>query len=249
MAPGVIGVIPARYGSTRFPGKPLALIKGVPMVQRVYQRCRRARLLDEVVVATDDRRIADCVAGFGGRAVMTSPRHRSGSDRIAEVLRKLDIRNSEFEIVVNVQGDEPLVSPAAIDQLARAMLADRELQMATLATAFRDRRELESPDTAKIVVDGEGYALYFSRAVIPHAREAADFQLRRYRKHIGMYAYRAAFLRRFTGWKAGRLERAERLEQLRALEHGVRIKVVATRHYSPSVDTRQDLKRAERLAR
>ena len=247
--PMVLGVIPARYGSTRFPGKPLALIAGQPMIQRVYQRCLKARSLSGVVVATDDQRIAACVAGFGGSVVMTSARHRSGTDRIAEVLQKFRIQNSKFPIILNIQGDEPLVSPRAIDQLAEAMIADPSLQMATLATAFHDRQELASPNTAKIAVDDDGFALYFSRAVIPHAREAGEFELRRYRKHVGMYAYRADFLGRFTAWKPGRLERVEQLEQLRALEHGVRIKVVDTRHYSPAVDTPQDLRRIARLLR
>jgi 3-deoxy-manno-octulosonate cytidylyltransferase (CMP-KDO synthetase) len=246
-APLVLGVIPARYGSTRFPGKPLALIAGKPMIQHVYRRCLQARSLAGVVVATDDRRIAACVEGFGGSVAMTAVRHRSGTDRIAEVLQKPEIRNQKFRIVINIQGDEPLVSPRAIDQLAAAMAADPKLQMATLATAFRDRQELDSPNTAKIAVDDDGCALYFSRAVIPHAREDRDFDLGCYRKHIGMYAYRADFLRQFTAWKPGRLERVEQLEQLRALEHGVRIKVVSTRHYSPAVDTPQDVRRIARL--
>ena len=243
----VLGVIPARFGSTRFPGKPLALIAGRPMIWHVYRRCRRARLLDEVVVATDDRRIAACVDGFGGTVVMTSRRHRSGTDRIAEVLRKSEIRSSEYEIVINIQGDEPLVAPAAIDQLARAMLADPRIAMATLATQFRSRDELASPHTAKIVTDRQGFALYFSRSVIPHHRGPGRPDLARYLKHIGMYAYRSDFLRTFTGWRPSRLEKTERLEQLRALEHGVRIKVVNTRHYSPSVDTPSDLRRVARL--
>jgi 3-deoxy-manno-octulosonate cytidylyltransferase (CMP-KDO synthetase) len=149
--------------------------------------------------------------------------------------------------VVNIQGDEPLVSPRAIDQLAKAMIANPGLQMATLATAFKDRQELASPNTAKIAVDGEGYALYFSRSVIPCRRESARFDLCDYRKHIGMYAYRTDFIKQFASWAPGRLEGIEQLEQLRALEHGVRIKVVDTRHYSPSVDTPRDLRRVARL--
>ncbi|MCU0606171.1 MAG: 3-deoxy-manno-octulosonate cytidylyltransferase [Candidatus Edwardsbacteria bacterium] len=243
----VLGVIPARFGSTRFPGKPLALLAGRPMIEHVYDRCRRAALLDETVVATDDGRIRRCVEGFGGTAVLTSRRHPSGTDRIAEVLSKPGFRHSNYDIVVNIQGDEPLVSPAAIDRLARAMIADPRLAMATLAARFGDRRELEDPNTVKIAADGGGYALYFSRAVIPFRRESARFDLRDYRKHIGMYAYRADFLKRFTAWPPGRLEGIERLEQLRALEHGVRIKVVGTRHYSPAVDTPADLRRVARI--
>lgn len=242
----ILGVIPARYGSTRFPGKPLATLAGRPMIEHVYRRCLRSRLLSAVVVATDDARIRRCVEGFGGTAVMTSRRHRSGSDRIAEVLRRPEIARSGYRVVINVQGDEPLVSPAAIDQLARAMIADPRLAMATLAARFRDRRELADPNTVKIAVDGGGNALYFSRSVIPFRRGADGFDLRDYRKHVGMYAYRAGFLQRFTTWPPGRLEGAEQLEQLRALEHGARIKVVDTRHHSPAVDTPADLRRVAR---
>jgi 3-deoxy-manno-octulosonate cytidylyltransferase (CMP-KDO synthetase) len=242
----ILGVIPARYGSTRFPGKPLAMIAGRPMIEHVYRRCRRAKLLTDVVVATDDQRIKRCVEGFGGTAVMTSTRHRSGTDRIAEALGKLQIRNYKFQIVINIQGDEPQISPRAIDQLARAMLADPRLGMATLAAPFTDRRELASPDTVKIAVDKEGYALYFSRAIIPVCREPASFDLRHYRKHIGMYAFRADVLQRFTAWPAGRLENLEKLEQLRALERGLRIRVISTSHSSPSVDTPADLRRLVR---
>ncbi|MDI6740985.1 MAG: 3-deoxy-manno-octulosonate cytidylyltransferase [Candidatus Edwardsbacteria bacterium] len=255
----ILGVIPARYGSTRFPGKALAPIAGRPMIEHVYRRCLRSKLLSEVIVATDDERIRRCVQGFGGTAMMTSMRHQSGTDRIAEALRKYQIRpldapstslragargkNPKSEIVVNIQGDEPLVSPRAIDQLAQAMIDDPELRMATLATGFKTREEVESPNTAKIVVDREGFALYFSRAAIPFARAPGDFNLRRHLKHIGMYAYRADFLLQFTAWKPGRLERIEKLEQLRALEHGVRIRVIPTRRHSPSVDTPDDLRR------
>ncbi len=249
MKPRVIGLIPARYGSTRFPGKPLALIAGRPMIELVYRRCLRSRLLEEVAVATDDPRIAACVAAFGGRAVMTSRRHRSGTDRIAEALAKLEHRRRKFEIVVNIQGDEPLVSPAAIDQLASAMICDPTVPMATLAARFGDRRELEDPNTVKIAVDRDGDALYFSRSVIPFARQPGKTDLGRYRKHIGLYAYRASFLRRFTSWPPGRLEGIEQLEQLRALERGARIRVVPTRHHSPAVDTPADLKRAESMLR
>ena len=247
----ILGVIPARYGSTRFPGKPLALIAGRPMIEHVYRRCRRAALLSDVVVATDDARIMRCVAGFGGTAVMTSTRHRSGTDRIAEAIQKFEIRpldfargdNTKIGIVINIQGDEPLVSPRAIDRLAQAMIDDPRMEMATLAARFRDRGELVSPNTVKIAVDKGGYALYFSRAIIPFYREPASFDLCNYRKHIGIYAYRADFLEQFTAWPPGRLEQIEKLEQLRALEHGVRIRVVFTKHHSPAVDTPDDLRR------
>ena len=246
-ATGIIGVIPARYGSTRFPGKPLALIRGKPMIQHVYERCQKVRSLDSVLVATDDARIYSCVTGFGGRAVMTSPRHQTGTDRIAEAIRKFKIQNTKFQIIINIQGDEPLISPRAIDLLAATMACDPGLRMATLATPFRDRRELESPDTVKIAVDREGFAMYFSRAVIPFIRDARETDPGLFLKHIGMYAYRIGFLHRFTAWPAGRLEKMEKLEQLRALERGVRIRVMVTPDHSPGVDTPRDLEQVRAL--
>jgi 3-deoxy-manno-octulosonate cytidylyltransferase (CMP-KDO synthetase) len=234
----ILGVIPARYGSTRFPGKPLALIKGKPMIQHVYQRCLRARLLDEVAVATDDRRIFDCVEGFGGRAVMTSESHQSGSDRIAEVIRKPGYQG--YGIVINIQGDEPLIDPRAIDRLAGAMLSDPKLQMATLAGSFRDPKDLRSHNTVKIACDEQGLALYFSRSVIPFDRDNKS-GLQTYLKHIGIYAYRRKTLTDFVGWPQSRLEKTEKLEQLRALENGVRIKIIKTSYIPVAVDAPGDI--------
>lgn len=239
----MLGVIPARYGSTRFPGKPLALISGQPMIRLVYQRCRRSRLLDRLVVATDDRRIYDCVLGFGGQAVLTSNRHRSGSDRVAEVARRPDFRS--FGIVLNIQGDEPLIIPSAIDRLVRAMIADRRQQMATLGTRFSDLAEARSPHTAKVTVNRNGQALYFSRHPIPFVRDGRAKPGQHYIKHVGIYAFRRDFLLRFAHSLPGRLEKLENLEQLRALEMGEQIRVVMTRYSRPAVDCPSDVARVE----
>jgi len=239
-----LGVIPARYGSTRFPGKPLALIAGRPMIQHVYQRCLKARTLDRVVVATDDRRIYDCIRSFNGQAVMSSARHKSGSDRIAEIIEKTGYRG--FDIIINIQGDEPLIDHKAIDLLAKSMKAEKNVQMATLASDFNSRQEIDDPNTAKIVTDIKGNALYFSRSPIPFIRETKKAEVRSYLKHIGMYAYRRDFLLQFTKWEEGRLESMEKLEQLRALENGVNIKVLYTKYNSLSVDTPDDIMAVEK---
>jgi 3-deoxy-manno-octulosonate cytidylyltransferase (CMP-KDO synthetase) len=235
----VLGVIPARYGSTRFPGKPLAMIKGKPMIEHVYRRCLKARMLDSVVVATDDRRIYDCVLSFGGRVMMTSPEHCSGSDRIAEVIQRPGYRG--FGIIINIQGDEPLVDPKAVDLLAKGMVSDAKLQMVTLAGSFRNSKDLISPNTVKVVCDAEKMALYFSRSVIPFDRDRKA-GLKAYLKHIGIYAYRRQTLLDFIHWSQSKLERTEKLEQLRALENGVRIKVIKTTYLPVAVDTPGDLR-------
>jgi len=235
-----IGIIPARYGSTRFPGKPLADILGRPMIWHVYQSCLKAKSLDKLLVATDDRRIYDCVVAFGGLAVMTSRKHRSGTDRIAEALTKSETRRSEFGTIINIQGDEPLIDPKAIDLLAKAMAGSNKPEMATLAGSFKDKEDLLSPNTAKVVADGRGYALYFSRSVIPGSR-TGDFRLSNYRKHIGIYAYRRETLFKLISWPQSALEKAEKLEQLRALEHGVKIKLIKTVYRPQAVDTPSDL--------
>ncbi len=239
----ILGVIPARFGSTRFPGKPLALINGKPMVQHVYQRCLRAKLLDKVVVATDDKRICDCVLGFGGQAVMTSKKHRSGSDRIAELIRKPGYRG--FSIILNIQGDEPLIDPGAIDLLAGEMAGNPKQMMATLATSFENAGDIEKSNTAKVVTDTQGRALYFSRLPIPFIREENAGRVGHYLKHIGMYAYRQNFLIKFTQWPEGRLERMEKLEQLRALENGAAIKVLRTNYRCLAVDSPGDINKIE----
>jgi 3-deoxy-manno-octulosonate cytidylyltransferase (CMP-KDO synthetase) len=240
----ILGVIPARYGSTRFPGKPLAMICGKPMIQHVYQRCLRAKRLDEVVVATDDIRIYNCVRGFNGQVVVTSKKHRSGSDRIAEVIRKPRYRG--FNIILNIQGDEPLIDPRAINLLAKIMFDNPKEQMATLATNFKNAREVANPTTAKVVTDIQGRALYFSRCPIPFIRDQNAGKAGPFLKHIGLYAYRRTFLIKFTQWPEGRLERLEKLEQLRALENGANIKVLRTSYSCLSVDSPGDVGQIER---
>ncbi|MBI5806404.1 3-deoxy-manno-octulosonate cytidylyltransferase [candidate division TA06 bacterium] len=243
-----IGIIPARYGSTRFPGKPLANIQGRPMIWHVYQRCLKAKSLDQLLVATDDRRIYDCVTDFGGMAVMTSKKHKSGTDRIAEALKKHEARSSKFEIIINIQGDEPLMDPKAIDLLARAMKVNRKPEMATLVGSFRDEKDLLSPNTAKVVADELGNAMYFSRSVIPVSREGS-LRLTNYLKHIGIYAYRRDILFKLISWSQSALEKTEKLEQLRALEHGVKIKLINTSYRPTAVDVPADLTRINKTLR
>jgi 3-deoxy-manno-octulosonate cytidylyltransferase (CMP-KDO synthetase) len=239
----VAGVIPARYHSTRLPGKPLSDIGGKPMIQHVYENALRASVLDPVLVATDDERIAAAVAGFGGRAVMTSADHQTGSDRIAEVARGLDT-----EVVVNIQGDEPFVSPRMLEEVVRPLFEDAELPMCTLMNEIPEEA-FSDPAVVKVVTDLAGNALYFSRSLIPYPRRREGH---RAYEHIGIYAYRREFLLAYTALAPTPLEHAESLEQLRALEHGYRIKVVLTGadDYIPlSVDTPEDLERARTLFR
>ena len=235
----VAGIIPARFGSTRFPGKALADLLGKPVIQRVYEGCSKAKTLDELLVATDDERIRSVVEGFGGKAAMTSPTHPSGTDRLAEVARGLDV-----DVVVNVQGDEPFMVGELIDQLAEPFRSDPELQMATAAADFGEGEDTEDPNIVKVVCDLDDYALYFSRCPIPFRRNATEVKVR---KHMGIYAYRKAFLLQFAGWAPTPLEKTEALEQLRALEHGERIKVIQTACNSFGIDTPQDLETAKAL--
>ena len=236
----VIGVIPARYASSRFEGKALALLGGRPLVQHVYERSSRAKRLDEVFIATDDARIADAVRSFGGNAVMTSVTHTSGTDRIAEAASRMDV-----DVVVNIQGDEPFISPRAIDQAVEPFERDSDLEMTTLMQPISEENTLNDPNVVKVVVDCDGYALYFSRSLIPHPRRR---QAVRAYQHIGLYAYRKEFLLRFASLPPGRLEQAEALEQLRALEHRHRILVLeAEEHSGIGVDTPEDLEKANRL--
>ena len=238
--PSVIAIIPARFQSTRLPGKALAEIAGRPMIEHVYRRASSARTVSRVLVATDDRRIYEAVERFGGEARMTSPAHASGTDRLAEVAASLEI-----DLIVNVQGDEPLLAPDTIDAAVAPLAADPALEMSTLRRRITDRAELQNPNVTKVVVDADGYALYFSRAAIPYTRPgqpAADAWA-----HIGLYAYRRATLLRLAALPPTALERAEALEQLRALEHGIRIKAVETAHDTPGVDTPEDLERVRAL--
>jgi 3-deoxy-manno-octulosonate cytidylyltransferase (CMP-KDO synthetase) len=233
--------IPARYKSTRFEGKPLALIAGRPMIQHIYEKAAECRALDEAYVATDDQRIFDCVTGFGGKAIMTNEHHRSGTDRIAEAADKMKL--ADLDIVVNIQGDQPLFQPAIITELIAPLIEDPTLPMSTLMYRIKDERELHDTNHVKVVVDKKGYALYFSRHTIPFYRDRKSMTV--HYKHLGIYAYRKHFLTTFTELPYGVLEGAEKLEQLRALEHGYRIRVVETPWNSTEVDTPEDIKVVE----
>ena len=236
----VVAVIPARYQSTRLPGKPLADIQGRPMIEHVHRAAAQARTIDAVLVATDDRRVADAVHAFGGIAVMTRPDHATGSDRLAEVAAAL-----EAAIVVNVQGDEPLILPEQIDAAVHTVLDRPDEVMGTLRRAIQDAAELDNPAVVKVVVDATGHALYFSRAPIPFARATAHPPAMW--KHLGLYAYRRDFLLRMARLAPTPLERTESLEQLRVLEHGFRIATAETTADTIGVDTPQDLDRVRRL--
>lgn len=231
-------IIPARYGATRFPGKPLALLAGKPLVCHVAERARRARGVSRVAVATDDERIAAAARSCGAEAVMTGPA-ASGTDRVAEAARGM----GAADVVVNLQGDEPLVEPEAIEALLGAM-EDGSVAMATLSRPL-EAGELSRPHVVKVVTRANGDALYFSRAAIPHRRQGGESPLAR--AHVGIYAFRAAFLQEFARLPPGRLEREESLEQLRALEHGHGIRVVETGYRGFGVDTPEDLERARAL--
>ena len=233
-----VAFIPARYRSTRFEGKPLTLIAGRPMIQHVYERTTRCRALDEVYVATDDQRIFDCVVGFGGKAIMTDEHHQSGTDRIAEAADKVKL--ADHDIVVNIQGDQPIFQPTIITELITPLIEDPALPMSTLMYRIKDERELHDTNHIKVVVDNKGYALYFSRLTIPFYRDQESRAI--HYKHLGIYAYRKHFLVTFTKLHYGVLEGAEKLEQLRVLEHGYRIRVVETPFDSTEVDTPEDIK-------
>ena len=243
----VVGIIPARWGSTRFPGKPLHLLAGKPLLQHVWEQSRRARKLDRLIIATDDSRIAKAAGGWGADVALTSRKHLSGTDRIAEVVRK----TKGARYVVNIQGDEPMIDPQLINQLVRELQKDDSLQMITAAHPFPDARETQSPHQVKVVVDRNGFALYFSRARIPGGnsdqRAATSDDPSGFLRHQGIYGYTRDTLLRFVRWNQSPLEKAESLEQLRALENGVRIKVIVTGGGSPGVDTPEDARKIERI--
>lgn len=239
----VIAIIPARYQSNRFPGKPLALIAGKPMIQHVVERAMKVKLLSRVVVATDDQRIGDCVAGFGGEYVLTRSNHVTGSDRLAEAAELLGI--SEHDVVVNIQGDQPLFPAEVIEQVALPLVDDPALPMSTLIYKIIRPEEITDPNHVKTVFDRDNNALYFSRAPIPFQRNPEDVEVPTYYKHLGFYAYRKGFLLSFVALPEGEWERFEKLEQLRALEYGYKIRVVLTDHDSIEVDTPEDLVRVE----
>ena len=234
-------IIPARWGATRFPGKALHPIAGKPLLQHVWERASRARGIDQVIVATDDERIAQAAFDFGAEVSMTSTRHRSGTDRIAEVAARL----RGVTHLINVQGDEPMIDPGLISRLARELIADRSLGIVTAADVIEDAAELANPNVVKVVRDRLGNALYFSRSPLPYIRDAKNRlpQLR----HQGIYGYTRKFLLQFVQWKPSPLEQAESLEQLRALENGADIRVLVTKQRSIGVDTPEDAVAAERL--
>ncbi len=244
---GVTVVIPARYASTRFPGKPLADLCGKPMIQWVYERSSLCESVDRVIVATDDDRIARAVESFGGDVVMTRSDHPTGTDRLAEVAAVLD-----DELIVNVQGDEPLIDPAMIQAAVSPLLADNSIPMGTLKTPLTSVDEYKNPNVVKVVTDRQGFALYFSRAPIPYPRDFGDTLQQRWQelaaaKHIGLYVYRREFLLHYPQLQATPLENQECLEQLRALEHGYRIRVAETDLTGQGVDSPEDLERVREI--
>jgi 3-deoxy-manno-octulosonate cytidylyltransferase (CMP-KDO synthetase) len=234
----IIGIIPARYSATRLPGKPLADICGKPLIQYVYEQAKKAKFLEDVIVATDDERILEAVEKFGGKAVMTSPSHPSGTDRCAEVARKIDC-----DFVINIQGDEPLIPPEVIDKVAEALKESTDETPMTSAATIASEEERENSNVVKVVTDQKGIALYFSRSPIPFYRNPIAPTLR----HIGIYGYRKDFLLKFVSLPQTPLERTESLEQLRALEHGFRIKIVLVDYSPVGVDTPEDLERVRQL--
>ena len=241
----VVAIIPARYGSTRFPGKPLATIGGKPMVQHVYESASRPPGLDQVLVATDDRRILETVRGFGGEAVLTSIDHASGTDRLAEVAKKI-----KSQWVINVQGDLPFIRPQTITRTLRALQREHSIVMGTARVPIFSKGELLNPNVVKVVTDAEGFALYFSRAPIPYRRapQAQNMKGREVlgHRHLGIYVYRRDFLLKLSRLRPVPLELTEGLEQLRPMSHGYRIRVVDVDENSVEVDTPEDLKRAEK---
>lgn len=236
----VVGIIPARYASTRFPGKPLADVAGKPMIQHVWERTVPSNSLDQVWVATEDRRIYEIVQGFGGNALLTSPDHSSGTDRLAEAARVLGL--DAEDLVVNIQGDEPLVRAEMIDRLVEGIEEHPAFPMATLAYATENEGEYHDPNVVKIVTDPLGKALYFSRSPIPFHRDDISRPFT-FLKHLGFYAYRHSFLQVFTRLPPGKLEQTEKLEQLRATEHGYPIRVIVSPWDTRGIDTPEDLDR------
>lgn len=242
-----VGVIPARWGSTRFPGKSLAPLCGKPLIQWVIERARQAKKLDRLIVATDDGRIRNVVAGLGVEVVMTRSDHPSGTDRIAEALRDI-----EADVAVNIQGDEPMIDPKLIDEMAHFLAVNHDWDMVTAATAIRDASEVHKASVVKVVWDYDGRALYFSRSVIPHLREKDSGVASRdplYWRHIGIYAYRRVFLQKLVATPPCLLERVEKLEQLRALYIGCRMKLLRVKDVGVGVDTPEDIRTAESALR
>ncbi|MBF0259712.1 MAG: 3-deoxy-manno-octulosonate cytidylyltransferase [Desulfamplus sp.] len=248
----ITAIIPSRYGSSRFEGKPLASVAGKPMIQRVYEQALKSLDIDAVMVATDDDRIFKAVEQFGGKAVFTDSTLRSGTDRVAQAASRLGL--APDDIVVNIQGDQPLFNPVCINEMVAPFATDPELLMSTLACRINTPREITDPKDVKVVFDKDGYALYFSRSQIPFPRDGRCIdgflydggKPVDYYKHLGFYAYKKSFLDLFASLQEGYLEKIEKLEQLRVLEHGYRIRVAVTVHDSPEVDTPEDIMRIEK---
>lgn len=235
-----LGVIPARYASTRLPGKVLLPIAGKPMIQHVWERTKKSKILSDVWIACDDQRIVDAAKKFGAKAVLTSVDHPSGTDRIAEAVRK-----AKVDVVVNIQGDEPLINSSVIDNLAKALLKNKTYQMATVIKPLVKSEEVNNPNVVKVVIDSNHDALYFSRSTIPFNRDQEKGV--QYFKHLGIYAYRKTFLLKLTKMPSSNLEKIEKLEQLRVLEAGYKIKTIQTDLETIGVDTAEDLKKVEAL--
>lgn len=236
----ILGIIPVRLASTRLPGKPLIDICGKSMIQRVYEQANKSHLLNDVVVAADDNKIIENVKSFGGKAILTSKRHKSGTDRICEVLDSY-----RCDIAVNIQGDEPMISPFDIDKAIKPMLKDKMIDVSTLAIRIYDAEEISDPNNVKVVFGDNRIALYFSRSVIPYNRDSE--KKINYYKHIGLYVYRYKALQEFRNLKQSKLEKAEKLEQLRLLENGYRIYVELTKNNTIGIDTAEDLKRIKNI--
>jgi len=237
----ILVAIPARWGSTRFPGKALHPIAGKPLVQHVWERCQKCQAVDDVIIATDDECIVEAARGFGARAVMTDPSHPSGTDRIAEAAGSFP----DHDLIINVQGDEPLISPALIDQLAMRLRQEPAIRMITAAALVHDPAQVSDANVVKVVVDANGDALYFSRSPLPFVRNTDPRTV--HRRHLGIYGFRREFLFQFVAWPPSMLEMTESLEQLRAVENGVRIRVVMTDDLSPGVDTFEQARAVEKL--
>jgi 3-deoxy-manno-octulosonate cytidylyltransferase (CMP-KDO synthetase) len=238
----VVVVIPARYGSTRLPGKPLVLLTGKPMIQRVYERAKLAKQANQVIVATDDERIVKAVEAFGGEARMTRADHRTGTERVAEVAAHVD-----GDIFVNVQGDEPLLDPTALDTAVNSLLEEPVASISTVATPIKTPGDIMDPNVVKTVLDFDGNALYFSRAPIPWVRDTASKTLVRHLKHLGLYVFQREALLEYATLPQGELERIEQLEQLRWMENGWKIRVAEVEHDAVSVDVPEDVARVEKL--
>ncbi len=234
----VIGIIPARYSSTRFEGKVLADILGKPMLQHVWERAKEAIVLDDLIIACDDERILEAAEKFGAKAVLTIKGHASGTDRICEVINQIDAK-----VIVNIQGDEPLIHPTMINTVARALLDDNSVSMATVMKNIEDEQIINDPNIVKVVIDRNNFALYFSRSAIPFRAQGSEIEFPVYFKHIGLYSYTKDFLFTYKNLPVSYLERVERLEQLRVLEEGFRIKVVETKYDTIGVDTLEDLEK------